>query len=218
MCVRHHRSFFPAISSSAAALLFSVIFFGASVDAAIQGSAHDFTAFDGTICDPCHTPHNAQTGVPSAPLWDHTITTATFDTYTSPTMDLTVNSPEGVSKLCLSCHDGTVAIGSYGGSTGTDFMTGDALTGTDLSNDHPISIDWNEGSNGAHSLMGPFDCSKCHTLHSGPSARELVFFNGNAGSIECATCHDVHNDKEIDKLLRVSMVGSELCLICHQDK
>ncbi len=217
MRARHCGHLFPVVSL-ATTLFFSVIFFAVSVDAVIEGTAHDFTASEGEICVPCHTPHNALNDLQSSPLWTHATTEATFDTYSSPTMDLIVNVPTGVSKLCLSCHDGTVAIDSYGGTTGSDIITGGGLIGTNLGNDHPVGIDWNEGGNGGHTLMGPLSCGKCHNVHSGPSTRELVFFNGNAGRIECATCHDVHDEKGIPRLLRVSMVGSELCLICHQDK
>jgi len=55
-------------------------------------------------------------------------------------MDSTPGQPDGVSKLCLSCHDGTVALDSYGGVNGSTIITGSALLGTDLSTSHPISM------------------------------------------------------------------------------
>ncbi len=196
--------------------LFLAMCFGPFAGASIENSAHDFSVAVGTICDPCHTPHNADSTIPDAPLWNHTVTVATYQTYESPTMDTPVGQPAGVSRLCLSCHDGTIAVDNYGGapppSTGT--IGGNGLIGTDLRDDHPISIDWNDPTAG-HLMGEVVDCSKCHSF-SGPDPRELVFFDGY---IECATCHDVHNDDpSIPQLLRITMVGSELCLTCHQNK
>ena len=87
---------------------------------AITNSDHDFTGegwADSEICKPCHVPHNAVTGL-IAPLWNHEVTTATYTLYSSSTLDSSVGQPEGRSKLCLSCHDGTVAIDNFGGFAG----------------------------------------------------------------------------------------------------
>jgi len=55
-------------------------------------------------------PHNAN---PAVPLWNQTLSTgATYQPYASTTMKATVGLPTGSSKLCLACHDGTVAIGN----------------------------------------------------------------------------------------------------------
>ena len=118
-------------------------FSGVSI-AGIQGSVHDFSGFSfagGQICLPCHTPHNAESD--AAPLWNHELSVATYNLYSSPSMQATVNQPTGASKLCLSCHDGTVAVDSFGGDSGTIFIdafSADANLTTDLSNDHPISF------------------------------------------------------------------------------
>ena len=81
----------------------------------IVGSAHDFSGegwSGGEICLPCHTPHNADTTEPDAPLWNHAVTSALYTLYDSPTMDVAPEQPRPASKLCLSCHDGTVALDS----------------------------------------------------------------------------------------------------------
>ncbi len=85
----------------------------------IVGSAHDFNTGIGNgwytsdqICIPCHVPHNADTSVAAAPLWNHEVTVATFTPFSSATMDAIVGQPDESSKLCLSCHDGTVGIDS----------------------------------------------------------------------------------------------------------
>jgi hypothetical protein len=116
----------------------------------IVGTKHDLSGRGwGTneICVFCHTPHNAKSPQ-LAPLWNHASTTATYTLYSSPTMDETPLQPRSPSKSCLSCHDGTVATDSYGNRTGTNLMPGTPGTpgsqnlGTDLSDDHPVSVYW----------------------------------------------------------------------------
>jgi hypothetical protein len=64
------------------------------------------------ICVFCHTPHNAS---PAYPLWNHDLSAVTnYTNYWSPTLnaydsEAQAPEPDGSSKLCLSCHDGTVA-------------------------------------------------------------------------------------------------------------
>ena len=182
----------------------------------MSGSAHDFSAqgwSGGEICIACHTPHSADTTLAGAPLWNHEVSVAVYEVYSSPTMDVVVGQPGAVSKLCLSCHDGTVAVDSFGGNSGTNFMTGDSNLSTILSDDHPIGIDW------LHQTQ-PQDCSGCHDIYSGTPALlspyALPFF-GPFGSqkMECPTCHDAHNSAGFPGLLRRSTLGSELCLACH---
>lgn len=121
------------------------------------------------VCAFCHTPHNSNNAV-VAPLWNRTTNVTSYTRYTSASLDAnTINDgfnaqPGGSSLLCLSCHDGTVALGSVnqapmgsGGGTsiamtgGSTMPTGlGANTGftrnlnTDLTNDHPISATYND--------------------------------------------------------------------------
>jgi hypothetical protein len=126
------------------------------------------------VCVFCHTPHAATSGV--KPLWNRKTSTATYTTYTSSSLDAkaiegVLAQPGGSSKLCLSCHDGTLAIGSVNvlNGAGSDTAQGTqsiAMSGTgaggvmapgsgnttgytrfldtDLSNDHPISVSYNK--------------------------------------------------------------------------
>jgi len=44
-------------------------------------------------------------------LWNHQMSSVTnYIVYTSPTLKAVVGQPDGSSRLCLSCHDGTVAL------------------------------------------------------------------------------------------------------------
>ena len=152
----------------------------------IAGSKHDFstqTWSDNQICKPCHTPHNADVAV-TGRIWAHTLSTATYKSHgtrgtsadgttTTDAADATVTQArmDNASRLCLSCHDGTVALDSFmgkdGGSTGKSINDlagagglynpniGGASVGAataDLSNDHPVGyaahFDETSGSGG----------------------------------------------------------------------
>ena len=177
----------------------------------ITGTVHDLTSAPvsaSEICAACHTPHNSDTSVTNAPLWDHDVTVAAFQAYSSLTLDATdVGQPDGVSKLCLSCHDGTVALDSFGGATGTTFI-GSGLVGTDLRNDHPISFTYDAAL--ATLDGGLFNPTSATTDLGGTIDNDLLI----AGEMECATCHNVH-DNSISPFLKIDNAGSNLCLTCH---
>src|SRR6185436_364508 len=98
------------------------------------------------VCLFCHTVHRT-TG--QTPLWSHTMSAVSnYVVYSSPTLKASVNQPDGSSRLCLSCHDGTVALGMVSCRSTPIQMEGSITTlppgpsnlGTDLSGDHPISF------------------------------------------------------------------------------
>lgn len=181
----------------------------------IQGTEHDLgtggnASDNGQICVYCHTPHNALQDPLKAvpPLWNKDFTTATFQIYASSTIDNPSGQPEGVSLACLSCHDGTLALDAMINPPNGFLPTGDKMTpgghllGTDLSNDHPISIGYSLSSDPAF---------------VDPSLVDLPLFAGTfdtSNQVECASCHNVHDD-QIDPFLRKSNTGSQLCLTCH---
>ena len=188
----------------------------------IKDSLHDFSGYgwsDGQICLPCHTPHHANTSVDTAPLWNHEVTQVTnYDLYTGLALNADdMGQPNGVSKLCLSCHDGTVAIDSFGGATGSTMIydfdpDGSTNLGTDLSNDHPISFSYD---NQVYVDDGElFDPDNDPSGLGGTIAQDLLF----NGKLECASCHDVHDTADLGNtghLLVLSNAGSALCLTCH---
>jgi len=198
-------------------VLFALLLFLSALyaRAGIVGSAHDFSSkgWSGNqICIVCHTPHNSNTSITDAPLWNHQITSATYTLYSSPTLAVAPVQPRGPSKLCLSCHDGSVAIDSFGGNGGTTTISGSRDLGVDLSDDHPVSIEWRHQE---VETSGDF----CFNCHFGPDPQLVFFRPGGSGPIwvECSTCHDVHNlHPEYPALLRRSLVKSELCMVCHE--
>lgn len=170
------------------------------------GSLRDY----GEVCVYCHTPHGGQT---AAPLWNRNFSTATYQMYDgnhSSTIDMTVDpQPTGVSQACLSCHDGTVGLDvvvnvpnryTGGGAIGTRMPAGGFTNlGTDLRNDHPVSV--------------AFDNTADNKFHSASEieAAGLRFYNGK---VQCGSCHNPHT-AENRPFLRVSNNGSALCLTCH---
>jgi predicted CXXCH cytochrome family protein len=139
---------------------------------AATGGQNYMTAGTGSneICVFCHTPHASNTAV-KAPLWNKPVAAGasytTYTTATSATIDGSVDM-SGVSLACLSCHDGTQAMdtminkpGSGGYTAGGATISGRAWTGatqsaglmtnagdrismlgTDLTNDHPVGIQY----------------------------------------------------------------------------
>jgi len=190
--------------------LLSTISFGQ-----ITGTAHDFSAkiwnaVEKGKCNVCHTPHNASTES-NAPLWDHGVTTATFTLYTRvSSMQGVTAQPDGSSKLCLSCHDGTVALDSFGAvvSPSTN-ISGDQLIGTDLSNDHPISFEYTTALASSDGEL--WDPATVNSGLGSTIAADLL----KGGQIQCSSCHDVHATGTTGKLLVITNEGSALCLTCH---
>jgi predicted CXXCH cytochrome family protein len=195
----------------------------------IVNSKHDFSStgpsatYKGTgtqVCVYCHAPHN---GAGATLLWNHTATAATYTLYNSTissTMNATPSQPAGVSKLCLSCHDGTIAIDSFGGATGTKLATGAALLGTDLSNDHPIGFVYNAALVTADpGLKAVSTAATIGTGNTGTIESKMLFGASGSATMECASCHDVHNSASgtavESKLLRITTTGSALCITCH---
>jgi predicted CXXCH cytochrome family protein len=191
---------------------------GVSASAAtISGTAHDLSTKGwGTteLCKFCHTPHLAQ-AVTAAPLWNHQTTLQTYTLYNSATFrgSASQTQPGPTSKLCLSCHDGTVANDSFanGGvlQVGTHFMTATnkVAAGGSLANDHPISFNYD-------AALAALDT----TLYAPASANYVDAANTIplfASKMECASCHSSH-DNTYGKFLRISNAGSALCLKCHK--
>jgi predicted CXXCH cytochrome family protein len=200
------------------------------------------------VCIFCHATHNTfrlstATGgagplAPAAfdylPLWNHNLNG--FDTNflmydngpgapqngpkASQAM-LNGMTPGSNSLLCLSCHDGTIAVNQYGNvdqlsssqSTGSTMMAPSYLIGKDkyLGNHHPIGFNYDNVQSGDTEIRS----ADAAMLTPTTFVRDHLFGSGNA-MMECATCHSVHNkDNTGETLLWRSDQNSELCLTCH---
>ncbi len=193
----------------------------------IVGSKHDFSttgpsatyksATQTQVCVYCHAPHNSAS---TTLLWNHAASAATYTLYSSSSLNATVAQPAGVSKLCLSCHDGTIAIDSFGGATGTKMVAGAPLLGTDLSNDHPIGFQYNAALVTADGgLKAVSTAATIGTGNTGTIESKLLVGTPGSATMECSSCHDVHNSTSGTaveaKLLKITTVGSALCTTCH---
>jgi len=170
------------------------------------------------VCVFCHTSHNA---VFQAPLWNRTNPGGTYQMYWSETMDAYGSSaeapqPNGSSKLCLSCHDGTIALGStvsegriemQGGIT-TMPSTSGANLGRDLSGDHPVSFTVTDHLVTTNNSKGDVSLRSLSEMRSHPLVRL-----DKENRIQCITCHDPHRDPYGDFLLTAK--PGELCIACH---
>ena len=103
----------------------------------------------------------------------------------------------------------SVALENFGGVTsGTNFVTGTALIGSDLSNDHPISFTYDAAL--AIADVGLFDPAATASGLGGTITTDMLFGN----KMQCTSCHNPH-DATNGKFLRKSNTGSALCLTCH---
>lgn len=164
----------------------------------------------GQICVYCHTPHN----VSEYPLWNRGAPGGPFTMYSSSTIQMTIAAaPQSVSAACLGCHDGTIGLDvittaphSFTGTPpstvpGTNTMpAGPTNFGTDLSNDHPISVTYNTGADAAF-----------HSIGDATTAGARFY---GSGTVECGSCHNPHNSTW-EPFLRTTNDASALCLACH---
>lgn len=187
----------------------------------IIGSPHDFLKSpwnrSAEICTPCHAPHTART-LP-APLWDRELATQTYNTYgRTRSQDMAAElrgQPDGMSKICLSCHDGIIALDRYGRHPGgaAEFVNKDRI-GFEPSSNHPISFVYDTAlATKDGKLYDPSTKLSGLTGSTGTIAADMLFSN----RMECSSCHDVHNTKAVPgtKLLVKDTAGSALCLTCH---
>ena len=179
-----------------------------SASAQIVNTKHNFSSMawsGGEICKPCHTPHFANQA--AGRLWNHELTTATYQMHEGT--GKAEEDLDGRSRLCLSCHDGTVALDSFGGMTGTSFIPATANMGTDLTNDHPI------GADAVYPTVGTTSFKDPTTLPSTLRLRDWTDKSGVAHKVvSCGTCHTAHG-KGFPKLLSMSNSASAICLGCH---
>ncbi|MEO8332506.1 MAG: cytochrome c3 family protein, partial [Gallionella sp.] len=169
---------------------------------------------EGQICVFCHTPHNANTKV-IPPLWNRELSSLTYTTYTSASMEAVTDQPGGTTKLCLSCHDGTLAIGTVGVLNGTgpvtipmegtsagampagsgEFTGYTRNIGIDLSNDHPVSFTYDSAlaSYDGELRVPPVVAGSIPIVDNrmvGVTPRPLFPLDNN--QMQCTTCHDPH--------------------------
>lgn len=216
--------------------------------ATIVGSKHDLTFIlnnmpdsynnYGEVCVYCHTPHAANTNsmYSGAPLWNRSTYATTYTVYGSPTMQTSPsNPPSGVSRACLSCHDGVLAVDAIINAPGAGYNTGGPWYGKPPAGHHrkmSTNTSDSESCSACHNgviasdhraaYLGT-DLSKDHPISmTYPSSSQFnvasTVEGGGlklySGKVECPSCHNVH-DPGVSPFLRKSNSGSALCLTCH---
>lgn len=198
----------------------------------VVGTKHDLSATLGTsgqVCVFCHTPHAANDGPAgtdwallgnTAPLWNQDLNDApnNYGQYASDTFDALdisdiTRATYTFTLLCLSCHDGSVAPGSFYNapniSTGEDTSTAVALTGSanvglSITDDHPVNFTYQDSIDQGDAGLHP--------------AASVASFLDPDGKVQCTSCHDPHDetaaDPNVDFMLD-TLEASALCLNCH---
>ncbi len=168
------------------------------------------------ICIFCHTSHSA---APQAPLWNRMDTGQYFRMYWSPSVDAyssqgAAPQPNGSSKLCLSCHDGTIALGSTLATGeikmvgGDSRMPGESRFSFDLSGHHPVSFRVTDDLVARNNAKGDVPLRYPSDILSNPH----VSLDGD-GRMQCTSCHDPHKDL-YGSFLRAP-TEDDLCIACH---
>lgn len=156
------------------------------------------------LCVYCHTPHNAS---PQRGLWNRDPSNVTYQLYESTTLKAQVKQPTGASRLCLSCHDGTLAMGTlrnaqHGVQPTLGLLTGRTVLGTNLSVDHPISFVYDSAlAADRGELADPLSLTGALKLDQN-------------NELQCTSCHDAHEDRR-PNFLRTDTRYGALCQTCH---
>ena len=202
-----------------AAMVLGISALAFAQQATITGTGHDLStgATSGpSVCNYCHVPHAAN---PSMGLWSHQVSGSQYQMYdNSVSTTYEQGSPSipatpSPSRLCMSCHDGTVGLGAVNFSAAplpsSKTLNSTDNFGTNLTTSHPMAFDqWNH-DNTLRSVL--FTSSPRATAN--PSVR---LWNGR---VECTTCHEPHTanvDKQRNMMfLAVDNSNGALCLSCH---
>jgi predicted CXXCH cytochrome family protein len=164
------------------------------------------------VCIFCHSSHNASS---EGPLWNHETTPRAFQTYNRSTMVGNPEAPNGATKLCLSCHDGTVAVGAVRNKTRPITMANvgpsgeiprgrKSNLGTDLTGTHPVSVRFQQK-----------DALMKSSLRWPPmDPQKQVGLDGD-GYVQCTSCHDPHGSRSVKYPFWQKESFSEVCVVCH---
>ena len=202
----------------------------------LSGTPHDFTPTNADpmgvntlevgVCTYCHTPHKA---LSTLLLWNHTLSTNTFSWDVAKTtagtdfVAIAGGTYKGPTAKCLSCHDGSVAVGDIAwfkeashtgaaannlwkvGDDGNTMLITKVQGGGDMSGNHPVAMPYALG-NAASTYNGSTTGTGLVLTEwvANPAAPIRLFNDDGTGAIsaggvagktgiECSSCHDPHN-------------------------
>lgn len=202
------------------ALLLAVAVPALGQSSSISGSRHDLSingqgpvnaVTEKQVCVFCHASHGAK---PAVPLWNHTLSESQYTPYNSSTFVQTPSqSVSQRSKLCLSCHDGTVAQMGQTVANGliptSGVMPSTEMVGknSSLSADHPFGFQMPAVDDGELRL----------SLTAPPPTTTDPAVKLYSNAIECVTCHEPHDpsrDTAFQFMVRDNKNGA-ICVACH---
>lgn len=208
----------------------------------VNGSLHDMTRVVpstademGRVCVYCHTPHHAikdEEGVDNYPLWNHNLVddnnyvAYTWATPANAVTDLEILDPlMGPSRLCMSCHDGAIAIDQHGeamASVGANTtISNRAKLTNDLSNTHPIGFNYIRAAEIRNAKAGVGSATAGGATEIVPATYGFatgitITANGaaNQGDYNVVTRNDGTNSKLIQDVLYAGTTMT--CASCHE--
>ena len=176
---------------------------GPGGNSSVSGSRPDSCAY-------CHAPHSGL----NKGLWNQTLSTQTYTVYTSDTEKNVGTQPAvgAVSSHCLSCHDGTVAVGAtvaYGQVSTRGSMNQADVFGGNMQPSHPFSL--------VMPMKDKVDlvASLAVSGHTADTTGAVNLINGN---VECTSCHNPHvqaKDLVSQNFLVKDSSNGQMCLACH---
>ena len=175
----------------------------------ISGPGSLTASTESRICIFCHIPHQKDSATRF--LWNRSDPANPYIPYFSSTLKADVGQPTGASRMCLSCHDGTIALGAVASTPteiplkgGIRFMPYDSVSnlGTDLSDDHPVSFVYDE--------MLSLDNRQLREPSTLPPQVKL-----EDNQLQCTACHDPHHNP-YGNFLVMENTSSALCRACHE--
>lgn len=158
-----------------------------------EGAIHATALETDQICIFCHTPHGSTPA--ASPLWNRQdpqggpfplygdLGTLQIDNIPAANYT-TVGYPNGATRMCMSCHDGTTAIGTVlNGTSGTNIapsLTSMTANGTvNLATSHPVSFVYD----------GTVQTALGASFQLPPAG-----WRDSQNRMQCTTCHDPHTD------------------------
>jgi predicted CXXCH cytochrome family protein len=164
-------------------------------------------------CAYCHAPHSGL----NRGLWNQTLSTQIYTTYTSTTAKNKARQAAlgSDSNQCLSCHDGSVAVGDtvvYGQVTTSGNMNPQDIFPNGMQPSHPFSLvlPLKDSADRAASLV-----ANRKTADPAGAVRLI------SGNVECTSCHNPHVqtvDMVSPNFLVKDGSSGQLCLACHDPK
>lgn len=243
-------------------ILFAIVvllLLNTQVSALVENTKHNLSASNETPgvvvksmieieeCVFCHIPHS--TRPQGKPLWNRKMPDSEYQMYNSdylkrmgyetPTnLGTLKNQPGTLSRQCLSCHDGTIAIGAVH-KLRQSFMNSNTIAmntanpagtmpagstnfGSDLRNSHPVGIKY---ISTPPIMQTPFGVGtptmELVDIANMPVDSKIRFFEyGGAKYVECSSCHDPHveNGKFLSHGTAASTLADDIvgtCTTCH---